>query len=145
MSRSYDVRQLRFAAQPGLTVSEAESFYPDADIVWRGDPVGPRIPQIKSMFEEAVVRNRTILRGDTPIDLAITLVRFHGVSDRTRLSVGGIYNIVFDMTVLDARSGTVIEPTRRVSGNLSSRGLGDRPQRQSVTDFITGLLRQQLV
>ncbi|MFT7147780.1 MAG: hypothetical protein ACJASZ_002666 [Yoonia sp.] len=105
------------------------------------------------MFQTAVTRNQGILNGTTPVDLVITLVRFHGVTEKTRRTVGGVYNIIFDMTVVDARDGTVIEPTRRIAGNLNAPG-GARGQalvnngqteKVRVTDFLTGLLRQELV
>ena len=152
MRRSYDLRSLRFTAREGLVVSEADNFYPQADIVWRGDPVGPRIPQIGAMFQEAARRSRSVLNGSTPVIADVTLIRFHGVTDRTRRTVGGVYNIVFELSVRDARTGAVIEPPRVVVGNLSAPG-GSRAraldqagqtQKVRVTDFITGLLRQQL-
>ena len=153
MPRSYDLRNLRFDVLPDLVISEDETYYPIADIVWRGDPRGARIPQIASMFQTAFDRNQSVLRGDTPIDLEITLVRFHAVTDLTRLTVGGVYNIIFDMTVRDARDGSIIEPQRRIEGNLDAPG-GRRgqllieqglTQRVRVTDFLTVFLRQQLV
>jgi hypothetical protein len=153
MTRSYDIQRLRFTVAPDLTVSEQESYYPSSDIVWRGDPLGPRAAQIESMFQQAFDRNQSILNGTTPIDLEIELVRFHGVTDLTRLTVGGVYNIIFDMTVRNANSGTVIEPTRRIEGDLNAPGgrrgqaliAEGQTQRVRVTDFLTGLLRQQLV
>ena len=153
MARSYDIQRLRFATLPDLTVSEDESYYPQADIVWRGDPPGPRIAQIQSMFQAAFDRNQSVLAGTTPVDIDITLVRFHGVTDLTRLTIGGVYNVIFDMTVIHADTGAVIEPQRRVQGDLPAPG-GARgqallregqTQRVRVTDFLTGLLRQQLV
>ncbi len=153
MARSYDIVALQFSALPELTISEAESYYPQADVVWRGDPPGPRLPQIEQMFQEAFDRNQTVLTGTRPVNLDIRLVRFHGVTDLTRLTIGGVYNIIFDMRVLDAVTGEVIEPTRRIEGDLSAPG-GSRgqaliregqTQRVRVTDFLTGLLRQQLV
>ena len=153
MNRSYALRGFNFSALEGLTVSESETFYPTADIVWRGDPVGQRIPQIAEMFAQAADRNKTVLNGAVPVDVDVTLVRFHGVTNRTRYTVGGVYNIVFDMTVRRAGSDQVIEPTRRVVGNLDAPG-GDRAgqldaagqtQKVRVTDFLTSLLRAQLV
>ena len=153
MMRSYDLRDLRFNARSDIIISEEDSFYPSADLVWRGDPRGPRVPQIGAMFQTAVTRNQSILNGTTPVDLEITLMRFHGVTEKTRRTVGGVYNIIFDMTVVDARDGTVIEPTRRIAGNLNAPG-GSRGQalvnngqteKVRVTDFLTGLLRQELV
>ena len=152
MTRSYDLRELRFSAREGLVVSEANNFYPTVDIVWRGDPAGPRIPQIGAMFQEAARRNRSVLNGSTPVIVDITLIRFHGVTDRTRSSIGGVYNIIFELSVRDARTGAVIEPPRRVVGNLSAPGGAQareqdrigQTQKVRVTDFLTGLLRQQL-
>lgn len=153
LARSYSLRGFNFDAQPGLDVAEAESYYPFADVVWRGDPIGPRIPQIAAMFNEAASRNRAVLDGDTPVDVDVTLIRFHGVTNRTRYTVGGVYNVIFDLTVRSAASGEVIEPTRRVTGNLDAPG-GERAirldeagqtQKVRVTDFLTSLLRAQLV
>lgn len=153
VTRSYDLQQFSFAAQADLAVSESESYYPAVDIVWRGDPTGPRIAQIGQMFEEAAARNRPALSGDVPVVVEITLVRFHGVTNRTRYSVGGVYNVAFDMTVRDANTGAILEPTRRVIGNLDAPG-GERAvqleesgqtEKVRVTNFLTGLLRAQLV
>jgi len=153
VARSYDLRAFNFDARPGLIVSEREVYYPTADIVWRGDPLGPRIAQIGDMFREAADRNRAVLFGSTPIAVDVTLIRFHGVTNRTRYSVGGIYNVIFDLTVRDAVTGEVIEPTRRVVGNLDAPGgeravrleEGGQTQKVRVTDFLTSLLRAQLV
>ncbi|WP_342071236.1 DUF6778 family protein [Yoonia algicola] len=153
MDRSYALRRFNFNALSGLTVSEEESFYPTADIVWRGDPLGPRIPQIAAMFEEAAARNRGVLNGAVPVVVDVTLVRFHGVTNRTRYTVGGVYNVVFDMTVRNADTGMVIEAPRRVAGNLDAPGGASateldnagQTQKVRVTDFLTSLLRAQLV
>ena len=153
MLRSYDIQTLRFGAIPDIAVSEQESYYPQADVVWRGDPRGPRVAQIGEMFQAAFDRNQSIFNGTTPVDIQVTLVRFHGVTDLTRLTVGGVYNIIFDMTVFDARSGAIIEPPRRIEGDLNAPGgargraliESGQTQKVRVTDFLTGLLRQQLV
>ncbi len=153
MDRSYDLVAFEFQAAPDLVVSEAESFYPNADIVWRGDPTGPRIAQIESLFENAAARNEPILTGDVPITLVVNLVRFHGVTNRTRYTIGGVYNIVFDIAVFDARTGAMIEPPRRVAANLDAPGgetavqleESGQSQKVRVLDFLTSVLRQQLI
>ncbi|MEM8539097.1 MAG: DUF6778 family protein [Pseudomonadota bacterium] len=153
VARSYDLRAFNFTAREGLIISEREGYYPTADIVWRGDPLGPRVDQIGEMFRTAADRNRAVVIGRTPIAVDVTLIRFHGVTNRTRYSIGGIYNVIFDMTIRNAVTGEVLEPTRRVVGNLDAPG-GERAvrleesgqtQKVRVTDFLTGLLRAQLV
>lgn len=153
VSRDYNLNGFAFAAQEGLTVSERENYYPSGDIVWRGDPRGPRVAQIEAMFTEAANRNKTVINGGQPVNVAVTLVRFHGVTNRTRYSVGGVYNVIFEITITDASTGAVIEPTRRVLGNLDAPGgeqaveleEAGQTQKVRVTDFLTGLLREQLV
>lgn len=153
VSRDYSLRGFVFNAQDGLTVSERENYYPNGDIVWRGDPRGSRVAQIEAMFTEAANRNKQAINGGQPVNVAVTLVRFHGVTNRTRYSIGGVYNVIFDITIMDAASGAVIEPTRRVLGNLEAPG-GERAvqleeagqtQKVRVTDFLTRLLREQLI
>ena len=153
MARSYRLGGFSFTAPSNLIVSERESYYPTADIVWRGDPLGPRARQIERMFDDAYWRNASLLNGTTPVRMDVTLVRFHGVTNRTRYSVGGVYNIVFDMTIRHASTGEVLEPTRRVAGNLSAPGgeeavrLEEEGQTEKVrvTDYLTQLLRAQLI
>lgn len=152
VQRSYSLAGNTFSTVPGLDVSEAEGYYPFADVVWRGDPRGDRIAQIAAMFETAFDRNRSVLDGNQPVVVDIQLVRFHGVTNQTRYTVGGVYNIVFNMTVRDARTGAVIEPARRVAANLDAPGgvvavrleESGQTQKVRVVDFLTGVLRGEL-
>ncbi|PUB19191.1 DUF6778 family protein [Yoonia sediminilitoris] len=151
--RNYALRGLTFSAVPDLVVSEEAALYPIADVVWRGDPPGPRIAQIEAMFETAVARNRTVLDGPQPIIIDIQLIRFHGVTERTRYSVGGIYNIIFSMTVRDAGSGAIIEPARVIAANLDAPGGSDairlersgQTEKVRVTEFLSSVLQAELL
>lgn len=150
--RDYTVRNMVFAVPDDLRVSEGNGYYPFTDIVWRGDPVGDRGAQIGAMFGEAMTRNNPTMQGSVPVIVDVNLVRFHGVTERTRYSVGGNYNIVFRMTVRHAVTGEVLEPSRRVVGNLSAPGgvaaiLAEQrgqSEKVRVTDFLTLLLRDEL-
>jgi hypothetical protein len=150
--RSYDLVAFTFYAPDDIRVSESQEFYPFGDVVWRGDPIGPRVPQIAAMFETAANRSQTTLTGDVPVAVDAALVRFHGVTDRTRYSIGGVYNIAFDLTILDARTGAILEPTRRVVANLDAPGgaravaleQSGQTQKVRVTDFLTSVLQTEL-
>ena len=112
---------------------ESTSFYPMfTDIVWRGDPIGDRHAQVAAIFEEAGGprrrRRRRRARGDRR---RVTLERFHGVTERTRFTVGGFYTIRFWLTYRDAATGAPIgEPSaRRREPRRAGRGRRDRPRR----------------
>ncbi|MDO7730287.1 MAG: hypothetical protein MUQ13_13455, partial [Loktanella sp.] len=133
-------------------VSESNSYYPNADVVWRGDSIGDRVSQIGAIFATAGERNKSVLNGEVPVIVDFQLVRFHGVTERTRFSVGGVYNIEFMMSVRNAVTGELIEAPRRVNTNLSAPGgiaalmLEQKGQTEKVrvTDFLTQVIRDEL-
>ena len=132
--------------------SESNSFYPNADVVWRGDPIGNRIEQIAAMFKTALDRNVDKMDGLVPVVVDYRLIRFHGVTERTRYSVGGVYNIEFEMTVRHALTGEILEPTRRIEADLSAPGgiaalMQDQrgqTEKVRVTDFLTQVFADEL-
>lgn len=152
VARDYAVEEVTFTASSKLRVSESNSYYPNADVVWRGDPIGNRVEQVAAMFRAAADRNIPELNGNVPVVVDFELVRFHGVTERTRFSVGGVYNIEFMMSVRNAITGDVIEAPRRIEADLSAPGgiaalmLEQKGQTEKVrvTDFLTQVLRDEL-
>jgi len=152
IARDYAVQAVTFAAPSDLRVSESNSYYPNADIVWRGDPIGDRVSQIGAIFATAGERNKSVLNGEVPVIVDFQLVRFHGVTERTRFSVGGVYNIEFMMSVRNAVTGELIEAPRCVNTNLSAPGgiaalmLEQKGQTEKVrvTDLLTQVIRDEL-
>jgi hypothetical protein len=152
VQRSYAVQDMTFAASDDLRVSEANSYYPNADVVWRGDPVGDRVEQVGAMFQTATLRNQDRLDGDIPVTVNFELVRFHGVTERTRFSIGGNYNIVFTISVRHAITGEIIEEPRLIKADLSAPGgvvamMQDQrgqTEKVRVTDFLTQVFKDEL-
>lgn len=152
-ARDYALTDLRVLVPGDLRVSESNSWYPFVDIVWRGDPVGDRRGQIAALFEEAAARNiATPAEGQRPVIADVVLRRFHGVTERTRYTVGGVYSIRFDLTIRDAETGAILEPARLVEADLPAPGgqaaveleRAGQTERVRVTDHLTWVLRQQL-
>lgn len=122
VQRDYNLHSIRFAVPADLKVSEANSYYPIADIVWRGDPLGNRAQQISDIFQTSIQSAGEGLTGRTPVTVDVQLVRFHSLTERTRYSVGGVHSIKFDLTVRHAETGEVLEATRRINGDLAALG-----------------------
>lgn len=148
----YTVREVRVNVPRDLQVSEANSYYPMADIVWRGDPVGDRYAQLTAIFEAAGQRATASMAGPREAIVSIKLVRFHGVTERTRYTVGGVHNMVFDLTVLDAATGAVIDGPRRIEADARAAGgqaaiaeeQAGRTQKVVVTEKLVETLRREL-
>ncbi|SMX32025.1 DUF6778 family protein [Octadecabacter ascidiaceicola] len=150
--RNYSLDAIRFAAPSDLRVSEANSYYPIADIVWRGDPLGNRLEQISAIFQTSIQAAGTNLSGETPVIVDVDLVRFHSLTERTRYSVGGVHSIKFDLTVRDAATGEVLEETRRINGDLPALGgyaalaadNAGQGQKVRITAHLTQLFTDEL-
>ena len=150
--RSYDVVKFDFMVPRALTVSERNGYYPVADIVWRGDPIGDRKAQLGEIFTTALQRGMGEGTGGRPVAVEIELIRFHGVTERVLYSIGGNYHIIFNLTVRDAQTGAILEPTQRIETNLASNGgeavLRDQhigqTQKVRVTEFLAVTLRDEL-
>lgn len=150
--RDYAVTSIEVIVPRALRASEANGYYPNADIVWRGDPLGDRHAQIEEIFRTATQQAAADLTGSREVVAVIEVVRFHGVTERTRYSVGGVYNMVFNLSVLDAETGQVIEPPRRLVANLPAPGgqaaiqleQSGQTEKVRVLDYLTFFLRQEL-
>lgn len=152
MLRDYALHSIRFAVPDDMTVSEANSYYPIADIVWRGDPMGNRSQQISSIFQTSIMAAGEGLTGNIPVTVDVELARFHSLTERTRYSVGGVHSIKFDLTIRNAATGEVLEPTRRINGDFAALGgyaalAADNQgqgQKVRITTHLTNLFLNEL-
>lgn len=150
--RDYSVQSMRIAVPADLTVSEANSYYPIADIVWRGDPLGDRRQQIADLFQTSILNAAQGLDGATPVTVDVTLRRFHSLTERTRYSVGGVHSIKFDLTVRDATTGEILEGPRFINADLAALGgqaavqadNTGQGQKVRITSHLTNLFFQNL-
>ena len=146
------MHSVRFAIPSDMTVSEANSYYPIAGIVWRGDPLGNRAQQISSIFQTSIQAAGEGLTGSIPITVDVELARFHSLTERTRYSVGGVHSIKFDLTVRNALTGEILEQRRRVNGDFPALGgyatlAADNQgqgQKVRITAHLTNLFFQEL-
>ena len=112
-SRNWRIAAIDVTVPDTLTVSEANTYAPEADIVWRGDPLGDRRAQVRAIIADAARRGTAGMRGNKPVRLQLQVTQFHSVTEKTRygLSNSGVHNIKFTARVVDARSGAVlVEP-----------------------------------
>lgn len=105
-----------------LTVSEANTLKPRADIVWREDPLGDRHQQVDVVMTEALTPALQALNGETPVLITLTMTRFHALTERARYTLGGQHEVEFDMIVTHAETGAVLSGPRHV--DLTFRALG---------------------
>ena len=118
-SRNWRISKININVPRSLSVSEENTYAPEADIVWRGEPEGDRHAQVAQIFNDSARAGTRALRGSRPVTLDITVHGFHALSDkaRTQLSSSGVHNIIFDMTVR-ASNGTILAQEQNVQADL---------------------------
>ncbi len=148
----YDVKEIRVDVPRTLDVSEANLFYPIADIVWRGEPRGDRYTQVRQIFSDAFGFGTSGMRQGQGVIVEVSVLRFHALTEKTRYTVGGVYSIRFDLTVRDAATGAVIEPARTVVADLKASGgaraiaeeQAGRTQRVVIVEHLAQVIRREL-
>ncbi len=149
---SYSLESFDVLVPTTLKVSEANLYYPNGDIVWRGDAPGNRYEQVKAIFDESVRLGAYPLDGAMPVRVEIEVTRFHGLTEKTRYTVGGIHSIEFVMTIIEPESGTVLRGPKPIKASLvgyggqmaieaESRGL---TQKYRITQHLARVVRDEL-
>jgi hypothetical protein len=149
---AYDVADVRITVPTSLKVSEANLFYPVADIVWRGEPVGDRYAQITQILREAAAGGTAGMNKGQKIVLDITLTRFHSLTEKTRFTVGGMHTLRYDLTVRDAATGTILSGPQKIVADVRGAGgnaaiaeeMAGRTQRVVVIEALGASLRRAL-
>lgn len=118
----YSVVDLQVTVPTDLKVSEANLFFPVADIVWRGDAPGNRYQQVQAIFDAGMRRGAQSLTGSLEVNVEIEVMRFHSLTEKTRYTSGGIHSIKFMMAVYDAITGEVLMAPRVVKADLEGFG-----------------------
>ncbi|MGC1496692.1 MAG: DUF6778 family protein [Sulfitobacter sp.] len=152
LPQSMRVTAVHVRVPSNLTVSEANVYYPRADLVWRGEPIGDRHAQIKSIFETAFTHGTKDMAGDADVTLDVEILRFHSVTEKTRYTVGGVHNMEFRLTVRSATTGLALAPARDIEANLPAFGGGQaveaerrgQTQKVRVTGYLAQVIRQEL-
>lgn len=118
--KSWRVAEVRVDVPKSLTVSEAKTLLPNADIVWREDPLGDRHAQVQAIIQTAVTRGAQGLNGQRPVVIDVVVTRFHALTYEAELSNNdwGVHNIDLNVRVLDAKTGAVLLPTALIRAEL---------------------------
>lgn len=118
----YNVVSIKIDVPKSLTVSEANSFFPLADIVWHGDPLGDRKAQVQAIYEEAFAAGTASLKGTEQVEVDATITRFHALTPKARYTTGGMHTLHFILTVRDAVTGQVLDGPRPVVADVKASG-----------------------
>lgn len=139
--QDWSIAAVEVVVPPSLTVSEANSIKPRADLVWRGDPLGDRHSQVQELMQSAL---DPVLRpgagAATPVIVSLNITRFHAISERARATIGGAHEITFLLEVRHAETGAILSGPRLV--DLTFRASGGR---QAIEEEARGQTQRVVV
>lgn len=152
LQAQYDVQAINVSVPQSLRSSEANSFHPNAEIVWRGDVPGDRHAQVKAIFEAAMARGTATMQTGPKVVVDIEVIRFHCLTEKTRFTVGGVHNMHFALTVRDAATGAILQGPRVVNADMKASGGAraiaedsvGRTQKVVVTERLAQVIRREL-
>ncbi|SEM79229.1 hypothetical protein SAMN04488103_10290 [Gemmobacter aquatilis] len=152
MAPQYDVTAVHVTVPRDLKVSEANVFYPIADIVWRGEAPGDRYEQVRAILEDGVTSGTGAMHQGRKVNVDVELVRFHALTEKTRYTVGGVHSIKFMLTVRDAASGVALDGPRMIVADVKAAGgsramaedQAGRTQRVVIVEHLAAVIRREL-
>ncbi len=152
LKAKYTVQSVQIVVPRALVVSEANSYHPKADIVWRGDVRGDRYSQVQAIFEQAAAQSILKMDSGRAVTVELQVVRFHCLTEKTRYTIGGVHSMIFSMTVRDAATNAVIEAPRLINADVAGAGgnqaiaedQAGRTQKVVVTERLAQVLRREL-
>lgn len=120
-SLNWRLADVQVEVPTSLSVSDANSLAPNADIVWHGDPAGDRRAQVAAILEDGIRRGGQALEGDRPVIITATLREFHAVTPRAvSRAPSAVHNISYAAQVFDARTLEVLMEPQELSADLEA-------------------------
>jgi len=122
LKSQFQVAAINVVVPRSLKSSEANTFRPNADIVWRGEAPGDRHVQVAAIFNRAMATGTAGMVTGRAVALDIEVSRFHCLTEKTRFTVGGVHAMQFMLTVRDAATGEILQPARLVVADVKAAG-----------------------
>jgi hypothetical protein len=104
-----------------LTVSNSNTFAPNADIVWHGEPYGDRKAQVAAVMDQGVTAGASNLNGERLVTITISVATFHAVTpSAVARAPAAVHNITYGMQVFDARTGEPLTEPQVIKADLEA-------------------------
>ena len=114
-TQNWRVSKINVIMPASLTWSDINTYAPNYDVVWHGDPAGNRIEQVKKIVYDSARTATSGMRGSVPVIMNLTVQQFHGVTPISLAEApAAVYNMQFEAQVVDARNGAALTPPTKI-------------------------------
>ena len=150
LTSNWNVTQVEIIIPERLTVSEENTYAPNADIVWHGDIRGDRKAQVAAILEAAGIKGTENVKSGRNVHLVLQLEEFHGMTPigLRKLKFSGIYNIAMVASVHHGPTNEVIVQPTPIYADLEAftgarfaqAEAEGNTQKKRVTDHIAAVI-----
>lgn len=109
-----------------LTTTDRNSQMPNVDLIWTEEGVGDTYAQIEAIMEDglaqAVTHFQSSVKGSRAVILRTEQIQFHSLTQRARSNIGGIHNVDFILTVVDANTGEILAGPAAIESDVKAFG-----------------------
>lgn len=150
VTKAWRVVDVVAVAPNTLTVSNNNTFAPQADVVWHAEPFGDRRAQVAAVLDEGLTRGTRPLRGERPVTMAARILTFHGVTpSAVARAPAAVHNIRFVLSVFDAETGEPLIENQSISADLEANvgaaaiaaAINRQSQRERVIEHLASVTR----
>lgn len=121
VTRKWKLRSVQVTTPAHLTVSNDNTFAPNADIVWHGEPFGNRRAQVAQILKEGIERGGAGLPGDRDVAIVAQVLHFHSVTPASvARAPGAVHNIGYRTQVFDARTSEPLTEIQYIEADLEA-------------------------
>lgn len=150
ISKSWHLHRVQVIIPETLTVSDENSYAPNADIVWHGDLGGNRREQVASILRDGLIQGASSLSGPRGIAISARLEHFHAVTPAAvARAPAAVHNIAYVIQVFDDETGAPITEPERIEADLEAyvgsaaitAAIQGQSQRVRIVDHIANVTR----
>ena len=109
-----------------LTTTDRNGQMPNVDLIWTEEGPGDIYAQIEAIMEEtlamAATHFQSSVKGSRPVILRTEQTQFHSLTQRARSNIGGIHNVDFILTVVDANTGEILAGPAAIEADVTAYG-----------------------
>lgn len=109
-----------------LTTTDRNGQMPNVDLIWTEEGRGDVYAQVEAIMEESMAqaasRLRSSIKGNRPVIIRTEQTQFHSLTQKARDKIGGIHNVDFILTVVDANTGELLAGPAIIEADVTAFG-----------------------
>lgn len=150
VTRTWKLANVVASVPASLTVSNSNTYAPNADIVWHGEPFGDRRAQVAAIMDEGITQGASTLRGRRPVTISARVLQFHAVTPAAvARAPAAVHNIKYAIQVMDSQSKEPLTTEHLISADLEAyvgaaavtAAISGLTQKSRITDHINLVTR----